>query len=391
MATPALEPPNPTLQAAEAQWLFTEEELRMTPSIEDGWTVEQERECRAKGVNFIASVGIMLRVPQLTLATASVFLHRFYCRHSMNETKGGFHYYSMAATALFLATKVEENCRRIKELVVACCRIAQKNPNLKVDDQSREYWRWRDTILVHEDILLEALCFDMTLRAPHSIFFEMLVALGEQDNKRVRNAAWAFCNDSLLTVHCLMYPPTVIAGASIYFAGKVAGYEFRETDGQKWWKAVGCDFRDMKRALNFMADFYEQFPSRKQTTNEYSNTPVSNSPAAEEGLLTPARTSGESNPSQSKGDSGEKIRTSAGEASPASDERRPLKRRIEDNNNPSVLVVEGRPLEKRPGPASNEDEGQRETKRQRTVEPEGNGNSLERSKRDTGSEDGEVT
>ena len=51
--------------------------------------------------------------------------------HSVEEKppNGGtprppMHYYSVAATSLFLATKVEENCRKMKELVIACVREA---------------------------------------------------------------------------------------------------------------------------------------------------------------------------------------------------------------------------------------------------------------------------
>jgi Cyclin, N-terminal domain len=90
--------PNSVLAAAESQWLFTEEELLRTPSILGGMAPEQERENRSKGVNFITQVGIMLKLPQLTLATASVYLHRFYMRYSMVERDGkpGYHYYVCA-------------------------------------------------------------------------------------------------------------------------------------------------------------------------------------------------------------------------------------------------------------------------------------------------------
>jgi hypothetical protein len=85
---------------AGSQWLFSEEELSRTPSILDGMPAEQERENRSKGVNFITQVGIMLKLPQLTLATASVFLHRFYMRYSMVEKEGRptFHYYVCSPT-----------------------------------------------------------------------------------------------------------------------------------------------------------------------------------------------------------------------------------------------------------------------------------------------------
>ena len=91
--------PSELLMVAESQWLFTEAELLLAPSIIDGkLSPEKERENRSKGVNFILQAGIMLKLPQITLATASVFLHRFYMRHSMIDVPGRmpvFHYYSM--------------------------------------------------------------------------------------------------------------------------------------------------------------------------------------------------------------------------------------------------------------------------------------------------------
>lgn len=81
---------------AEAQWLFTEEELRRTPSVQDGMSHEEERELRTKGINFIMQVGMMLKLPQLTLTTATVFFHRFLMRHSLvnkpDQPKALHHY-----------------------------------------------------------------------------------------------------------------------------------------------------------------------------------------------------------------------------------------------------------------------------------------------------------
>lgn len=150
-------PENPVLLRTESQWIFTPSELLRAPSILDGLNPTTEQAQRAKGVNFITQVGVLLKLPQLTTYLASVYLNRFFMRYSMVDlpNRPGMHYYAVAATATFLATKVEENCRKMKELVVACARVAQKNPSLLLDEQSKEYWRWRDTILHNEDLLLE--------------------------------------------------------------------------------------------------------------------------------------------------------------------------------------------------------------------------------------------
>src|SRR5690606_22097717 len=137
-----------------------------TPSIVAGLSPREERERRAKAINFILSVGLALQVPQLTISTAAIFLHRFYMRQTMQT----HHHYEMAATSLFLATKVEENMRKYESLITECIRCAQKNPKLPpVDRSSSEFWRWSDVIQEKEELMLEALCFD--LHVPKSYDF----------------------------------------------------------------------------------------------------------------------------------------------------------------------------------------------------------------------------
>lgn len=260
--------PDELLLITESQWLFSSRELSLTPSIQDGLPAEKERANRAKGVNFILQVGVMLRLPQTTLATASVFLHRLYMRHSMVESPGkvGYHYYPMAATSLFLATKVEETCRKMRELVIACVRVAQKDPQKAVDEQDREYWRWRDNILLNEDLLLEALCFDLTLESPYTTLFRLLVHFQEDQNKRLRNAAWAFVNDSCLTMLCLMIPSKAIAASALFAGAKLCGVSFPDDPsvgkGQPWWHSINVSSSDIVTACNHMCDVYENLPPR---------------------------------------------------------------------------------------------------------------------------------
>jgi hypothetical protein len=75
------------------QWLFSEEDIKNSPSALHGLDPAEERSRRAKGVNFIVQAGILLKIPQLTLGTASVFFHRFFMRASMIQEKGGVHHY----------------------------------------------------------------------------------------------------------------------------------------------------------------------------------------------------------------------------------------------------------------------------------------------------------
>ena len=165
----------------------------------------------------------------------------------------------------------------MKELIIACCRVAQKNPNLVVDEQTREYWKWRDAILHNEDVLLEAICFDLSLQPPYKILFDYLVYLGEANNKKLRNAAWAFINDSNLTMLCLLFKSSTIAAAALYCAAKHCDIAFADEDGRPWWDVFGVKLKDIRKACNHMASVYEHSPLRR-SENVYNRTPEDGDP-----------------------------------------------------------------------------------------------------------------
>jgi len=80
-------PTETIIEETNAQWIFTEDEVNNSPSVQDGMSLADERERRSKGVNFIQQVGMMLKMPQITISTAAVFFHRFVMRHSLKSTK----------------------------------------------------------------------------------------------------------------------------------------------------------------------------------------------------------------------------------------------------------------------------------------------------------------
>ncbi|KAI0398573.1 cyclin-like protein [Xylariaceae sp. FL0594] len=268
-SSPAPRPP-PTMAG---QWYFTPEEVRSSPSILDGLPPVEERLRRAKGVNFIYQTGILLELPQITLYVAGVFFHRFYMRRSMVEEKGGVHHYNIAATALFLANKTEENCRKTKDIIIAVAKVAQKNPKLQIDEQSKEYWRWRDSILMYEEVMLECLTFDVTVDNPHFKLYESLGQLGLVQNQNLRHAAWAFCNDSCLTVLPLLMEARDIALASIYFSSVFTRERIEDQNGQPWWKALGANEDHCVTAIDVLREFYTENPLRK-SENPYNGSPT---------------------------------------------------------------------------------------------------------------------
>ena len=179
----------------------------------------------------------------------------------------------IAAVSLLLATKTEENIRRLKDIIVACCRVAQKNANLVVDEQSKDYWRWRDTLLLNEDILLEHLCFDLTVECTHTLLFELMKKLKQTSNKELRNAAWAFVNDSGMTVLCLRFPPRVVAHAALYFGARRCGLdalfsEHDDADGRPWYTHNGVGLKSIVDAIMIMCAYIELNHAKMSTAKD---------------------------------------------------------------------------------------------------------------------------
>jgi protein BUR2 len=176
-----------------------------------------------------------------------------------------------------LGTKVEEHPRKLKEIVIACCRVAQKNPVLIVDEQTKDYWRWKDTITQNEDVMLEILCFDLTIESPYKVLYEIIKTQGVVHHKTLRDTAWSFLNDSGMTQLCLLFPTRTIACAALYCGAKKAGVEFEDDKrGRPWWERHSVSGRDLRRAYNHMATFFGDAPLKPGQENIYGGglTPI---------------------------------------------------------------------------------------------------------------------
>lgn len=181
---------------------------------------------------------------------------------------------NIAATALFLANKTEENCRKTKDLIYSVVKVAQKNPKLIVDEQSKEYWKWRDSILMHEEIMLEMLTFDLMVDNPYQRLFECLTQLNLLHNRRIRDAAWAFCCDSALTVLPLFMDAKQIAISAIFFATVSIDEKIEDGgDGEPWWRVLKGDETLTQSAISVVMDFYSENPLRK-SDSRYQGSPV---------------------------------------------------------------------------------------------------------------------
>jgi protein BUR2 len=153
--------------------------------------------------------------------------------------------------------------------------VAQKNASLIIDEQSKEYWRWRDSILLYEETMLEELTFDLVLKSPYTVLYGFLGQLNLGENKPVRNVAWAFLNDSCMTTLCLTQTAKDIAVAAVYFALKFQNDSIPDQeDGTAWWEVVGGDPNKICKAVDILAMFWQENPLGRKDL-PYADNPVS--------------------------------------------------------------------------------------------------------------------
>lgn len=90
--------------------------------------------CESYDVNsvphhFADLLRFLYRRPLLTIATASIFLHRFYMLESLKKYKER----EVALACLFLAGKVEESLRKVETVVNYCLRLEDRRKGKEPD------------------------------------------------------------------------------------------------------------------------------------------------------------------------------------------------------------------------------------------------------------------
>ncbi|ORX47778.1 cyclin-like protein [Hesseltinella vesiculosa] len=215
------------------QWRFSKEELFDTPSIADGLSYEQEQMDRTKGCVYLMSVATRLNLSQLTIATATTYFHRFYMRQSMKR----FHIYDMAATCLYVATKVEESTRRMKDFINVCAQKASKNDKVSLEENSKDFIRWKDTMLINEVVLLEVLCFDLAVEHPQNYLAKWLPKFNRKVPNSFGRKIWSLLYQCYGSPLCALQSPDSVAAAVIL----LASYLYGEHLPQYWWDQVDLD------------------------------------------------------------------------------------------------------------------------------------------------------
>lgn len=198
--------------------LLPEGKLELTPSQSDGLDRETEVDLRILGCELIQTAGILLKLPQVAMATGQVLFQRFFysksfVRHSMEAT---------AMSCVCLASKIEEAPRRIRDVINVFHHIKQvrgQKPLLPmILDQ--HYINLKSQVIKAERRVLKELGFCVHVKHPHKLIVMYLKYLELEKHQNMMQMAWNFMNDSFRTDVFVRYQPETIACACIYLTAR---------------------------------------------------------------------------------------------------------------------------------------------------------------------------
>ncbi|VVB12414.1 unnamed protein product [Arabis nemorensis] len=243
-----------------ARWYFGRKEIEEnSPSRLDSIDLKKETYLRKSYCTFLQDLGMRLKVPQVTIATAIIFCHRFFIRqsHARNDRR------TIATVCMFLAGKVEETPRPLKDVIVVSYEIIHKKDPATAQKikQKEVYEQQKELILNGEKVVLSTLGFEFNVYHPYKPLVEAIKKFKVAQNA-LAQVAWNFVNDGLRTSLCLQFMPHHIAAGAIFLAAKFLKVKL-PSDGEKvWWQEFDVTPRQLEDVSNQMLELYEQNQNR---------------------------------------------------------------------------------------------------------------------------------
>ncbi|KAJ2846503.1 RNA polymerase II holoenzyme cyclin-like subunit, partial [Coemansia erecta] len=171
--------------------------------------------------NLILKIGKKLRARQEIVATALVYFKRFY----INNTYYDIDPYLMAVTCIYLACKVEENPHHIKHIWTESKAVyADTSADIRFPYDIPD-------IAECESYLLEEMKFYLVAYHPYQVLIETDLAL--------------------------VYPPHVIAVASLFLSRVVDQGNMSDIEAQQWFADLNVDITDVLQVVSELIELYK--------------------------------------------------------------------------------------------------------------------------------------
>ncbi|CAF3859781.1 unnamed protein product [Rotaria sp. Silwood1] len=239
-----------------------------TPSMNEGLPYDVEYDLRLIGCELIQTACLLLRLPQTAVATGQVLFHRYF--YSSSFIRRPMEIFAMACTNL--AAKIEENARRIRDVINVFHHIKQirsgKTIRPLLIDQI--YIDRKNEVIKAERRLLKELGFCVYVKHPHKMITVYLKVLEKEREKNLVQTAWNYMNDSLRTDIFLRFTPETIACACIDLAARTLQISLPKNP--PWFIIFGAKLDEINYIMIAILRLYKHRPKSLDELEKIVNT-----------------------------------------------------------------------------------------------------------------------
>ncbi|XP_041001537.1 cyclin-L1-1 isoform X1 [Juglans microcarpa x Juglans regia] len=239
------------IYTAMDNFYLTDEQLKDLPSRKDGIDEATETTLRIYGCDLVQESGILLKLPQAVMATGQVLFHRFYCKKSFAR----FNVKKVAASCVWLASKLEESPRKARQVLIVFHRMECRRENLPIEHLevgSQKYHVLKTDLSRTERHILKEMGFICHVEHPHKFISNYLATL--ETPPELRQEAWNLANDSLRSTLCVRFKSEVVACGVIYAAAR--RFHVPLPENPPWWKAFDADKSGIDEVCKVLAHLY---------------------------------------------------------------------------------------------------------------------------------------
>ncbi|XP_043917808.1 cyclin-L1-like isoform X1 [Protopterus annectens] len=232
--------------------VIPEERVQFTASMVDGLDLEVETDLRIVGCELIQAAGILLKLPQVAMATSQVLFQRFY--YSKSFVKHIMEIVAMAC--VHLASKIEEAPRRVRDVVNVFHHLRQVRERKKSAPMPLDasYINLKNQVIKAERRVLKELGFCVHVQHPHKIIVMYLQVLECERNQHLVQTSWNYMNDSLRSDVFVRFHPETIACACIYLAARAL--EIPLPSRPHWFLLFGANEEDIQDVCHRILKLY---------------------------------------------------------------------------------------------------------------------------------------
>jgi transcription initiation factor TFIIIB Brf1 subunit/transcription initiation factor TFIIB len=216
-----------------------------TPSQQHGFTRDLEYDYLHCGCRLIQSAGVLLHLPQITLATAQILLHRTYRMTSLIDTG----ILETALGSLLLSCKLAETPRTLTDIinvfdyVVNAYRQRDTSP---LEEYGTLYYDLKNAMLDTEMTILVKLNFLVHVELPYVYLVNYMQMFGLE--QKVIQRAWNYLNDALCTPVYVLFEIHTIACGAIYLVTSEQDIPLP----QDWWSVFDTDKESVECVAGWM-------------------------------------------------------------------------------------------------------------------------------------------